>query len=90
MERIKPEILLTSYEDCTVKKSHSWDTYIFGNEKGHYLEVMVCDENKQYRFIDDNFPFPRRFFNTDIPICSIEDFEADLKRMRIELPKRKE
>ena len=53
-----------------------------------YLELFELGEN-QIRFVHDNFPMSRRFFNTNIPYTSLEDFESDLRRMNLPIPPRK-
>ena len=62
---------------------------VLRNEKGDYAEVMLFAENREWRFMLDNFPFQRKFFASNIPINTIEEFESDLNRMGIPLPKRK-
>lgn len=56
--------------------------WIASNEKGDYLEIMDLGQGET-RFIHDNFPMQRRFFNTNIPYTSIEDFTNDMLRMNI-------
>ena len=89
MERLDIKTILDQYENSGVQEDGIYTKYNFSNKKGDYLEIIVFDDGKQLRFIDDNYPLPRRFFNTDLPYSSLEDFENDLKRMKIEIPKRK-
>ena len=60
--------------------------YILKLSGNDNLEILVFkSDNNEIRFIHDNFPGQRRFFSTNIPYTSIEDFESDLKRMKIEV-----
>jgi hypothetical protein len=85
---MKIQEILSVYVISHEKEELFGKQYSFSNERGDYLEILVFDKTT-VRFIDDNFPFPRRAFCTDIPYRSIDDFESDLKRMRIEIPTRK-
>ncbi len=89
MERLNFKDFPTIYKDCRESTHQSFvkESYIFHQNGADYLEVYVLDENN-IRYIDDNFPGQRRFFNSNIPIRSIDDFESDLIRMRIKLPER--
>ncbi len=58
--------------------------HIIKLEGNNTLEVIIFKgEGREIRFIHDNFPGQRRFFSTNIPYTSIEDFESDLNRMKI-------
>lgn len=81
--------ILEQYENSRVKKDPLGVCYCFANAHCDYLELYVWEDGKELRFIDDNFPLPRRCFSTNVPVLTIEDFENDLKRMKIEIPKRK-
>lgn len=82
------EEILNQFEGVQVFNNDSLSTkYILKLSNNDNLEVYVFKSDKnEVRFIHDNFPGQRRFFNTNIPYTSIEDFEMDLKRMKIELP----
>jgi hypothetical protein len=56
--------------------------WIASNEKGDYLEIIDLGQGET-RFIHDNFPMQRRFFNSNIPYNSINDFIHDMQRMGI-------
>ena len=62
--------------------------YTFQNEKGDYLEIIVFNEQQEMHLILDNFPRQRKHFKTSVPMRNLHDFEADLRRMGIEVPKR--
>lgn len=64
------------------------ESFYFSDVKGNYLEIHKIGKN-DLRFVHDNFPGNRRFFSTNIPYQNIEQFEADLVRMNIPIPKRK-
>lgn len=68
--------------------------YVFSNEHGSdYLEMYVLNfdgNERELRFIHDNFPMQRRSFSTNIPLRNIEDFEAMFERMKIPLPIKKQ
>lgn len=63
--------------------------YIFSNSKGDFMELFVIDSRTEFRFVIDNYPRQRKLFMTNLPYRSIEDFEHDLVRMGVEIPKRK-
>ena len=63
-------------------------SYTFQNAKGDYFTLYVW-KGGEYRFLDDNFPGQRRAFNSKIPIRTFAEFEMDLRRMKIEIPKRR-
>jgi len=81
--------IMECYENVTPQKeTEHGKSFAVSNEKGHYMEVFDLGHN-EIRFIKDNFPMPRRFFNTNIPYTSLEDFESDLRRMNLPIPPRK-
>lgn len=63
--------------------------YVFSNSKGDFMELFVIDSRTEFRFVIDNYPRQRKIFMTNLPYRSIEDFEHDLVRMGVEIPKRK-
>jgi hypothetical protein len=85
MNKINFDDIMNTY--IGFRKTRTDNGLIYSNDKCDFYEIYDLDEN-EYRFIIDNFPFPRRFYNTNIPWLSIEDFENDLKRMKIEIPKK--
>lgn len=87
IERLNPDLFIEAY-GAEKREKALYTSFMFRNETGDYLELMAYDEHKTYTIIEDNFPFPRRSFTSNVPIESLEDFESDLKRMRIEIPKR--
>lgn len=89
MDKFNHERLPELYKNCRKGSAvFSADcVYIFSSDSCDYLELYILAEGN-YHFIDDNFPAPRRFFNSNIPINNIEEFESDLKRMRIKIPER--
>lgn len=61
--------------------------YVFSSPKynGDFMEVYVINaRTQQWRFVIDNYPRQRKFFATDLPYRTVEDFEHDLVRMGIE------
>lgn len=63
--------------------------YIFANAKGDFMELFVIDSGTEYRFVIDNYPRQRKFFSTNLPYRSVEDFEHDLIRTGVEIPIKK-
>mgnify|MGYP000450385315 CR=1 FL=1 len=58
--------------------------YIFSdNILGDYMELFVSSNIDIYEcsFLIDNYPLPRKRYNTNIPYKSIEEFEVDMKRI---------
>ncbi|WP_286778982.1 MULTISPECIES: hypothetical protein [Sphingobacterium] len=81
------EEILKNYKNRVIKDDCLFTKYAFRNAQGDYLDILIFSADKsEVRFIHDNFPFQRKFFATNIPYRNIEDFEADLRRMRIEIP----
>lgn len=84
------EQLLNIYEGVRKGSAIQGECYVFSNAKGDFMEVYVIDaRSREWRFVIDNYPRQRKFFMTNLPYRSIEDFEHDLKRMGIEIPIRK-
>lgn len=83
--------ILDSYHNSGIHDiAMSGKRYVFSNNQGDYLEVIAYGERlEEVRFIHDNFPMKRRAFSTNIPYANLDEFEVDLKRMKIEIPKRK-
>lgn len=54
-----------------------------GNE---IAELCVLGEDeREWRFCVDNYPGQRKFYSTNLPYETFEDFMIDLKRINIEL-----
>lgn len=55
----------------------------FDNKLGNYMELFVSSDidMNECNFIIDNYPLPRKRYNTNIPYKSIEEFEVDMKRI---------
>jgi hypothetical protein len=64
--------------------------YVFKDTDLHddYLELFIWNEEKEWSFLLDNYPFPRKRFTHQLPVRSIEDFESDLERMGIPIPEK--
>ena len=61
---------------------------IISQEHGSdYLIIHITEEMIWYQH--DNFPFPKRHFQSDIPTSTLDEFESDLRRMNIPIPERK-
>lgn len=93
MKKLNNQQLIESY-DYSLKKDVGFIEgirYVFKNKKsgGDYLEIILYDNFKEWYFLLDNFPFPRKSFRHNLPYYSREEFEADLKRMKIDIPQRK-
>lgn len=89
MERLEYVKFMEVYEGVRISNyPMAEESYIFTDKGSDYLKVLITNENKTLIFVDDNFPAPRRAFSSDIPITSISEFENDLKRMNIKIPKR--
>lgn len=83
------DMLPNLYEGVRIGNAMTGAGYVFSNAKGDFMELFVIDGRNEYRFVIDNFPRQRKFYSTNIPYRSIEDFEYDLERMGIEKLKRK-
>lgn len=78
--------ILTYFKGVRVGNSPFGVCYIFSNTNGSdFMELIVF--NNKYKFIIDNYPRQRKFFDTDIPYRNMQDFESDLERMDIKLIK---
>lgn len=83
------EDILKNYECKVITDDVLLNKYVFRNSQGDYLEIFqFLSDKREIRFVHDNFPGQRRFFSTNIPYSSVNDFESDLNRMGIELPKK--
>jgi|ERR1035437_1883190 hypothetical protein len=89
IEYNKPEIIvdlnliLNTYNG--LRKTKNDNGLIFFNGSCDEFEIYFLGE-REYRIIVDNFPFPRRFYDTSIPWRNLEEFENDLKRMKLKIP----
>lgn len=85
------DMLPNLYEGVRIGNATQGDCYVFSNKKGDFMEVYVIqtDRDLQWRFVIDNYPRQRKFYSTNLPYRSIDDFEYDLERMGIEKLKRK-
>ncbi|OBX17738.1 MULTISPECIES: hypothetical protein [Bizionia] len=64
--------------------------YIFSDEIGSdYMDVHIIDNHKEFRFVIDNFPMRRRFYETNIPFRTLQDFIRALERMNVYIPHQK-
>ena len=78
--------ILKLYKISGVHEVPTGHCYVFSNIKGNYLEIIVFGGGNEVRYIDDNYPLPRKIFSSNIPVMTIEEFESDLIRMGIEIP----
>lgn len=78
------ENILQNFNICFTDSNSLLTKYVLQLEDNDTLEVIVFkSDGREIRFIHDNFPAQRRIFSTNIPYTSLEDFESDLKRMKI-------
>ncbi len=72
------------YEGVRIGNGIIGSCYIFSNQKGDFMELFILHNQTQWKFIIDNFPRQRKYYSTNIPYRTVEDFEHDLVRMGIE------
>lgn len=89
--KFKHEQLPIIYEGVRIGNATQGVCYVFSNEKGDFMEVYVIqtDKDLQWRFVVDNYPRQRKFYSTNLPYRTIEEFEYDIDRIGIEKLKRK-
>ena len=74
MERMNLFKLADVYEDSEVFDSiMDGKRIVFRNEKGDYLEVILFERSKEWRYILDNFPSQRKIFNSILRIIWITE-----------------
>jgi len=91
MNRFNHKLLLLIYKNCSIRLKRSTSAeheYIFKKDDEIYLEILISDDGKEWRYVNTNQPSLSRIFTTTVPITSLEDFENDLKRMCIEIPEK--
>lgn len=82
--------ILKNYAVRRVDDDPSLKKYMISDGHSEYLEIYIyVNYDREVRFVHDNFPGQRKFFTTNIPYTSIEDFETDLRRMGIKIPPKK-
>jgi hypothetical protein len=78
--------ILENYEKSEPREVPTGLCWSFKNKQGDYLEIMVFDDGREIRYIDDNYPLPRKIHSSNIPVLTEEQFESDLQRMGIDIP----
>ena len=77
------------YEKVDIKEDRfEGFRYTFFGEKNSDYFYLIVHKERGYGYYHDNFPAPKKYFSSDIPIKTFEDFERDLERMNIPVPKR--
>lgn len=87
--KLSPQDLINAYDRAKMGREDAFGQWVvFAKDGGDYLEMLFLNGGS-YKYILDNYPFPRKHFSTSIPIRSIKEFESDLIRMDIPIPIRK-
>ncbi len=63
-----------------VEKAH----YILSADKGDIAEILYFAKN-EWKIIIDNFPRQRKFYSTNMPIITIEDFISEMARIDLKI-----
>ena len=84
--------LIEDFEHVREGNASMGKCYVFSDPDtgSDFFEVYVYGEKmNEYRFVIDNFPAQRKFYTTNLPYESIDDFLSDMKRIGIDLIRKK-
>lgn len=63
----------------------SYSTFTISDQYGNSAGTISYLGEQEWRIFVDNFPAPKRYFSTNLPIKSIEQFESDIARTGLHL-----
>ncbi|MEX1120890.1 MAG: hypothetical protein WED82_02065 [Balneolales bacterium] len=61
------------------------NAWFITDQTGNQVDEIYLFQNNEFRFCIDNYPCQRKFYVTNMPYKTYEDFSADLERIGIEL-----
>lgn len=92
--KFQPNALVTLFENIRAGVSQTLGiSYVVSSEKGDTAQI-ICVKHEgsftEWRFFIDNYPGPKKYYQTNLPYPDIETFESDMKRIGLELKRRQE
>jgi hypothetical protein len=86
MENFNHEQIPELFKNVIAGKSDTaWGVrYVVKGLAGDVAEIVLLDKN-EWRFIIDNYPGQRKFYQTNFPFRSAIEFYNDMKRIGINL-----
>lgn len=62
--------------------------YVVKSDEGSTVAVILWTRSKVMNIEIDNFPHDKRYFSSDIPIRSLDEFVSDMARIGLKLEPR--
>jgi len=79
------ERLDSFFENLERVEDGRFAVYRVSDEHGHDAGLITCMSGSEIRVYVDNFPGQKKYFSSNYPVPTIEQFEADIKRTGLKL-----
>lgn len=87
IEFLYPDKLENSYTNLVRVEDNEFIRYVVSNNQGSDVGQICYMDNHEWRFEVDNYPHPKKWFTTNVPVYTIEQFQSIIDRIDLRLEK---
>lgn len=85
MQIFDPKHLEQLYSNLAVVEDKQFSNYAVLDQIGNQVGQIVYMGDHEWRYLLDNFPAEKKFFSSNLPVKTQEQFESDIQRIGLKL-----
>lgn len=85
MQNFNPKHLEHHYSNLEVIADNEFSSYAVLDQVGNHVGQIVYMGEHEWRYLVDNFPADKKFYSSNLPVQTKEQFESDIQRIGLKL-----
>ncbi len=85
MQIFDPKHLEQLYSNLAVVEDKQFSNYAVLDQIGNQVGQIVYMGDHEWRYLLDNFPAEKKFYSSNLPVKTQEQFESDIQRIGLKL-----
>lgn len=85
MQNFNPTHLEQYYSNVGVVEDKQFSSYVVLDQVGNEVGQIVYMGDHEWRYLVDNFPAEKKFYSSNLPVKTKEQFESDIQRIGLKL-----